>query len=276
MTTLIALAVLAQGFPAGFEGVWITNLGEAVTICSSTIGEALIDDRYYSFNKLQTVPDGSILGQYIASNDVSYNDLDFIRSDPLSWTKPKKGSSYRDAIFNLEYSDLMVNPAMPIVPKPIKANDLGEIRCTWGQPDAYGKYTMFQVTIVNQNNREQTSGKAIYSLGLSDISVAGKWSDGLKTTFDITDDGRTLGGAMTEDGVKCILVGSRVGERGCFYLANPATGRLVGYGAIEWAPTKDRALKIRTKDLKATDRVLVSYTSPNMQSGHRVYLRSDS
>ena len=83
--------------------------------------------------------------------------------------------------------------------------------------------------------------------------------------MQLDDPGGRVGdvrGTITIGGVRHLVKGRRLGARCGFGIISEAYGAPEGMGYIEWAPSGERAQKIKDRDENDTDHIIVGVSLP--------------
>lgn len=241
---LLLTSLAPQGdSTASIEGVWTDMRGNLLFAGNNRI-DWRAEDRHYS-SMLAQVPDGTLLGSYLAGRDVYVN----LARKAKAADTPAWASTTSDL-----YPHLMPDGRTFAAPK-------GEVRLMVKTTGSNGLPAALTVAAAAANTRVPSGTVFNRAMPLSGLTLAGKFGDKDATLELEGDPGRTgnIFGSLTYLGKRVSLSGKRIMGRAGFHTFDDSRFGVNGIGYAVWTPTADRAVDIRNGIATQTDQVEVFF-----------------
>ena len=239
---------------APFEGVWSTADGRFLFAGNGRM-DWKTEDRYYTA-KMSPVPDGTLLGSYLAGKEISVSlDRPETAASTPSWgTGVARSYRGRDGLVYIDVPHVGPDPAT-------FARPVGEARLTVKAFNGRGQPAVIIMATTPVGSRTPDVSTFVRTLPMDRLTLAGSFADkDLTVTWD-GESGRvgTLRGSLTYLGKKYSVAGRRVMGRAAFNLYDDSRRGVKGVGYTVSAPSPDRTSLLVNRDSDVTDQIDVAF-----------------
>jgi hypothetical protein len=264
MAALITLGGQLSGVPVpgsqiGFDGIW-RNEGGVYCVTAPNEVSSLVADRHGMFAQFKQTPDGAMLGTWAETTRLKVTISSVTsRGNVVRWIA-------RSARLQPAASGGAVNTSSGDSP-----SERGWVKLYKGPLTGAGLPGYIKLARYTSRNAALDTF-SIYRLGPIDriqfgATYSTKYASVSWTEVPVAD-GFSMSGSATYMGTKYKLEGTRVYSRGTYRIIDMFTGREVGGGSIEWAPSEKQVSEFVEGKWGPSDRIAIDYTFPSKAPTH--------
>jgi len=229
----VCLGLQSEGIPESCKGIWAAPSGQVLIVDSPNTAQARVGDRHLMAFGLHAVSDGTILGNFYA-----------FRSYPVSLSGDKDRT-------------ILIGEGAPE-----SKSDRGEFRIYSPILDPYKNLKGFRALAQAERGDPPVNGSFAKVGGLSLLDFKGKFEDArfkVEITKSPTKDKDTIG-SLEYGGSTWKLQAAIEFGRLNFITIDEHTDKRTGAGYVEWVPSTSCVNRLRDKQAKVTDQLIVFLT----------------